>query len=164
MHLEENLNKEFKDDTEKNLQIMYLFTILLMTTRFYQLIKRKQIGKQTLLQISRCISYYITTVFLHIMKHLLLTESEQFQEYYKDKYMKFLIFALQHQPVFSLVRFVSLILKNEDTVIQSRELRNQNSPIFFTIENQVQLCPVYKNKQVPNENSLYDLIKDQELV
>ena len=38
------------------------------------------------------------------------------------------------------------ILKNEESVIQDRELRNQNSPISFTIENQVLLCFVYKKK------------------
>ena len=38
MHLEENLNKEFEDDTE-NKSLMYLFAMLFMATRCYQLIK-----------------------------------------------------------------------------------------------------------------------------
>ena len=56
------------------------------------------------------------------------------------------------------------ILKNEESVIQDRELRNQNSPISFTIENQVLLCFVYKKIFFLNENGLHDLTKDQELV
>ena len=120
------------------------------------------------------------------IKNLLLRELEQFQEYYKGKYINFDFNLLQLEcnidefvennveifnicvtalaSLFACKIHVFDILKNEETVIQSRELRNQNSPIFFAIENQVLLCPIYKKKQVSNENSLHNLVKDREFV
>lgn len=103
------------------------------------------------------------------IKNLLLTELEQFQEYYKGKYTNLNFDLLQ--PECNIDEFVennveifhicvtalaSLFtckihvffdtLKNKETTIQGRELRNQNSQIFFAIENQVLLCPVHKKK------------------
>ena len=119
------------------------------------------------------------------IKNRLLTELEQFQEYYKGKYTNFDFNLLQPKcnidklvennldifnicvtPLASLFAckvHVFDILKNKETVIQGRELRNQNSSILLAIENQVLLCPVYKKKQVLNENSLHDLIKGRKL-
>ena len=120
------------------------------------------------------------------IKNRLLTELEQFQEYYKGKYTNFDFNLLQPKcnidelvdnnvdifnicvtalaSLFACKVHVFDILKNKETVIQGRELRNQNSSILLAIKNQVLLCPVYKKKQVSNENSLHDLIKGRKLV
>ena len=182
------IDKEFEDNTEKkSLDNAFVYVIngnLILSIT--QIEVDRKIGSFANITLHQLLHHQNISSDNNEIKSLLLTELEQFQEYYKGKYTNFDFNLLQpecdiDELVENNVDFFNIcitalaslfvckihvfdILKNEETVIQDTELRNQNSPILFATKNQVLLCPVYKKKQVLKENSLHDLIKDRELV
>ena len=148
MNLEENLNKEFEDDTEKkSLDNVCVYDVINGNSvlSINQMEIDKKIDSFTIITLHQLLYHHNISSEKNEIKNLLLTELEQFQEYYKGKYINFDFNLLQPEcnidelvennvEIFNIcvTALASLfvckihvfdILKNEETDIQGREFK-----------------------------------------